>query len=158
MSNSEDNSADDVVFVALDDSEYSDYAFEYCVGNFLSHAEKLILCACCEMKGDFPAEYMSQLRTQTQGILDKYTLRCKELNVKCAIENVYCEGDPREVIVEESLNRHATLIVVGSSGRTGSKRLNIGSVAEKIVTDSQCPVFMARKPAPPLEEDDDIVF
>jgi len=36
------------------------------------------------------------------------------------------------------------LVVIGSNGRTGVKRLFMGSVAEKVVRHARCPVLVAR--------------
>lgn len=49
------------------------------------------------------------------------------------------------------------LVVVGSHGRTGIRRLFLGSVAEKVVRHADCPVYVARVRAPlpaaaPVEE------
>jgi nucleotide-binding universal stress UspA family protein len=39
------------------------------------------------------------------------------------------------------------LVVMGSHGRTGIKRMLLGSVAEKVLRHARCPVFVARKRA-----------
>ena len=54
-------------------------------------------------------------------------------------------GDPGESIVDCASRHHADLIVIPSHGRTGLKRLLIGSVAERVVRLSHCPVLVLRK-------------
>ena len=54
-------------------------------------------------------------------------------------------GDPGESIVDCASRQHAELIVIPSHGRTGLKRLMIGSVAERVVRLSHCPVLVLRK-------------
>jgi nucleotide-binding universal stress UspA family protein len=46
-----------------------------------------------------------------------------------------------------ALDEDATvdLVVTGSHGRTGLRRVLLGSVAEKIVRHAKCPVLVARK-------------
>lgn len=46
-------------------------------------------------------------------------------------------------VVEE--DRTIDLVVMGSHGRTGIKRVLMGSVAEKVVRHARCPVLVARK-------------
>lgn len=52
-------------------------------------------------------------------------------------------GDPSEKIVEASANYD--LVICGTLGRTGLNRLVMGSVAERVVRLSKCPVLVCRK-------------
>jgi nucleotide-binding universal stress UspA family protein len=54
-------------------------------------------------------------------------------------------GDAAEKIVEHAGRLDADLIVLGTHGRTGLKRLLIGSVAEKVVRLASCPVLVVRE-------------
>ena len=53
-------------------------------------------------------------------------------------------GDPGSEITEHSKKAAADLIVLPSHGRTGLKRLFIGSVAERVVRLAHCPVLVLR--------------
>lgn len=53
-------------------------------------------------------------------------------------------GDARLLIVEEAKARNAELIVVGTHGRKGVRKLILGSVAEWIMTHATCDVLVAR--------------
>jgi nucleotide-binding universal stress UspA family protein len=56
-------------------------------------------------------------------------------------------GSPgTEVLAVLDEDRSYDLVVTGSHGRTGVRRVLIGSVAEKIVRYSPCPVLVARRP------------
>lgn len=57
-------------------------------------------------------------------------------------------GDPAEKIVRLAEDRHADLIVMGSHGRTGLRRLLAGSVAEAVMRTAPCPVLTVRMPFP----------
>ncbi|HEX6274272.1 MAG TPA: universal stress protein, partial [Polyangiaceae bacterium] len=57
-------------------------------------------------------------------------------------------GDPRSEIVDEASSSSADLVVVGSHGRTGLKRLLMGSVAESVVRHAPCSVEVVREKAP----------
>jgi nucleotide-binding universal stress UspA family protein len=53
-------------------------------------------------------------------------------------------GDPGHKITELGAKLKADLIVLPSHGRTGLKRLLIGSVAERVVRLAHCPVLVLR--------------
>jgi nucleotide-binding universal stress UspA family protein len=57
------------------------------------------------------------------------------------------EGDVSPSIVDEAKEWAADLIVMGSHGYTGLKRLLIGSVAQAVVSHAPCSVEVVRKPA-----------
>lgn len=62
---------------------------------------------------------------------------------KVIVHNV--TGDPAEQIVAEAARIDADVIVLATHGRTGLKRLLLGSVAEKVVRLAGCPVFVLRE-------------
>jgi nucleotide-binding universal stress UspA family protein len=57
-------------------------------------------------------------------------------------------GSAAATLVEVSVD--ASLLVVGSHGRTGWRKLMLGSVADAVVQHAACPVVVVRVP----EEDD----
>ena len=64
---------------------------------------------------------------------------------RLSIETAIREGDPRTAIVDEADEWQADLIVVGSHGRTGLKRLMLGSVAQSVVAHAHCSVEVVRR-------------
>jgi nucleotide-binding universal stress UspA family protein len=54
-------------------------------------------------------------------------------------------GRPDEAIINAAIFKEASLIVVGSHGRTGLKRLLMGSVAERVIGHAKCPVLVVKK-------------
>lgn len=59
-------------------------------------------------------------------------------------EGFVVEGAAHEAIAALAADRKASLVVVGSHGRTGVRRLLMGSVAEKVIAAVTCPVLVAR--------------
>ena len=53
-------------------------------------------------------------------------------------------ADPVEAIARQAKKSRASMIVMGSHGRTGLRRLVIGSVAEKILSSVSCPVLIIK--------------
>ncbi len=68
---------------------------------------------------------------------------CEEHGVK--YELLMKEGRPAEEIVSAAEEVGAELIVMGTSGRTGLDRFLLGSVAEKVVRISSCPVMVVHR-------------
>jgi len=54
-------------------------------------------------------------------------------------------GDPFEQLMALAKRRNVDLIVCATHGRSGIEDLMLGSVAEKIIHHSPCPVFVARQ-------------
>ncbi|MBZ8179613.1 MAG: universal stress protein [Oscillatoria sp. PMC 1051.18] len=54
-------------------------------------------------------------------------------------------GDPSSQIIDYAKNENIELIVIPSHGYTGLKRFFLGSVAEKVVRFSHCPVLVLRR-------------
>jgi universal stress protein A len=59
-------------------------------------------------------------------------------------------GDPAKKILEVAQEIGANLIVMGTHGRTGVRRLLMGSVAEQVVRKAPCPVLTVRTPVETL--------
>ena len=64
-----------------------------------------------------------------------------ELKVEMAVR----AGKPEIEIVEEAKEWRADLIVIGSHGYTGFKRLVLGSVAQSVVGHAPCSVEVVRR-------------
>lgn len=54
------------------------------------------------------------------------------------------EGAVSDAIVREAQETHADLIVMGTHGRSGLKRLLMGSIAEDVIRRAPCPVVTVR--------------
>jgi len=75
-----------------------------------------------------------------QTALDRLLARVQAAGLKG--EALLAEGRPEEVVVNTAGDRGADLIVVGSRGRAGLKRLLLGSVSERIMGLAQGPVLI----------------
>lgn len=56
-------------------------------------------------------------------------------------------GIPADDIAKFAAEQHADLIVIGSHGRTGLGRLLMGSVAEAVIRQAECPVLTIKTAA-----------
>jgi nucleotide-binding universal stress UspA family protein len=53
---------------------------------------------------------------------------------------------PDTGIVQQAIKHEVDLIIVGSYGRTGLKKLLMGSVTERVIGGSPCPVLVVKHP------------
>lgn len=90
-----------------------------------------------------PTEYDRQrLEEQLQSI--------KPSRPGIAVEHRLEYGDPASVILKTAHEIGTDLIVMGTHGRTGLRRLLMGSVAEQVVRKASCPVLTVRTPSQTL--------
>jgi nucleotide-binding universal stress UspA family protein len=63
------------------------------------------------------------------------------------LESRVLVGEPDATIIEVAQKSLTELIIMGSHGRTGIKRLLLGSVAERVIGGAVCPVLVVKKTA-----------
>ena len=68
-------------------------------------------------------------------------LRAQGVQVKTEI----VEGNPTDAILQIAKKHRGDLIVMGSHGRTGLRRLFLGSVAEAVLRSADIPVLIVRQ-------------
>ena len=90
------------------------------------------------------ADLMADIEKQAERALKD--LVPEEHREKLTIEHVIRKGVPFLEIVRCAEEMKADMIVCGTHGRTGLKHALFGSVAEKIVRKSPCPVLSVRHP------------
>ena len=64
------------------------------------------------------------------------------------VETMVVKGVPFNEIINAATEINVDLIVIGTHGRTGLSHVMLGSVAEKVVRKSSCPVLTVRMPPP----------
>ena len=82
------------------------------------------------------------IRGQAQKQLDRLLAKTKAARVRA--RGFLYEGVTTDAIVRAARAKRARLIVMGTHGRTGLTRLFMGSVAERVVGTSPCPVLTVR--------------
>lgn len=133
------------ILVAVDGSEENKPAVDTAVK--LAKDQGAVLCAMCVFDiGSYAAltyelaeekDHMMELADEAlQYVMAEAKAAGVELVTKVAI------GKPAESLITETANHE--LVICGTHGRTGLQRAMIGSVAEKIVRASACPVLVVR--------------
>jgi nucleotide-binding universal stress UspA family protein len=83
-----------------------------------------------------------QARQWSAQHLDQLAARAKKTGVKATV--VLRDGDPADQIVRACRATKSDLIIVGTHGRRGLPKFFLGSVAERVVSTTPCPVVMVR--------------
>jgi nucleotide-binding universal stress UspA family protein len=71
-------------------------------------------------------------------------LKVPDRNIR--VEHRLKQGDAASEIVRVAEETQCDLIVLGTHGRTGLKRLVMGSVAEQVLRNASCPVLAVKAP------------
>jgi nucleotide-binding universal stress UspA family protein len=89
-----------------------------------------------------PPEFFDQVRDASQHQLDEVAKRVAARGLKVQ-SHLTCDT-PARAILDASEQIHVDLIVMGTRGRTGMKHVLLGSVAERTVRLSTCPVVTVK--------------
>jgi nucleotide-binding universal stress UspA family protein len=90
-------------------------------------------------------EALASARAEANRIVADATQRAKQAGI--AAEGHVGFGEPALEIVARAKEAGADAIVMGTHGRSGFKRLFMGSVAESVLRSAPCPVVVVREPA-----------
>jgi nucleotide-binding universal stress UspA family protein len=86
---------------------------------------------------------MDELSRESQAVANRAIHELE--GVAASVEGRVRREDARSAILDEATSWGADLIVVGSHGRRGLRRLMMGSVAEYVVRHAPCSVEVARE-------------
>lgn len=89
-----------------------------------------------------PALVRSALNQDAQEHLEELAGTLQRVGLRTSIH--VRQGAPADVIVSTAATEKASMIVMGTHGRTGLQRLWAGSVAEQVLRHSPCPVTVVR--------------
>jgi universal stress protein A len=92
------------------------------------------------------------LRHSYEEILEKGTkVEMEKLIRRCSLRTgeyrvmILWGRDPASLLTQQARKSRASMIIMGSHGRTGLKHLLLGSVAEKTLRYAPCPVLVVKK-------------
>ena len=96
--------------------------------------------------GHYGVRELEEKRKEAQQWLDKVKMSAEEQNVR-NFKSIIIEDISSRVgyaIVNYAESKNIDLIVIGTRGRSGLKKLLLGSVASDVVTYAHCPVMVVR--------------
>jgi nucleotide-binding universal stress UspA family protein len=119
------------------------------LASWLKNARFLVLSAVSPVFGlgeagasDAISELMQQQEKYHRSIAERAVARLRRAGLTAEARTVI--GDPRAALMDAARARRVDLVIVGSHGRTGVKKLLLGSVASHVVTHAPCSVLVVR--------------
>lgn len=133
------------ILVPFDLSSYSYRAFEKALELSKFYQSELYLLSVI----DLPVETMADAPQVYEKMTEKIKKAFSELKTKAQGAGIKCEvelseGDPTEKILKAAEEKGIGVIVMGSYGKRGLKKLLIGSVTEKVISLGNRPVLVVK--------------
>jgi nucleotide-binding universal stress UspA family protein len=123
------------ILFPTDFSSYSNQAYLHAVALAEAHHASLTIVYVNTPGQEADAGYWRDLLEQI-----------RPANPHIPVRHVFLEGDPAGEIVRYARDAGVDRIVMGTHGRTGTERLLMGSVAEKVLRDAPCSVLVVKLP------------
>lgn len=133
------------VVVATDGSRFSSIAAERAISFAKSYGGELKVLSAVDVPSEFHAEapeVVEDLVGKAKGFVAGIRNQAEAAGIKA--ETFVKEAEADEAVNRLAGEQHADMIVIGSHGRTGLKRLLMGSVAEKVIGHAHCPVLVVK--------------
>jgi len=75
---------------------------------------------------------------------ETFTQRAKQSGIQLKTELLKSHSPVDYVLLEYAKDKEIDLIVIGTRGRTTLDKLLLGSVASRVITNSQCPILLVK--------------
>ena len=137
------------ILCPTDFSESAENAFNYAISLARKYGAKIHLLHVVEpftYTTEFGLDYSAQYReieVYAKKLLDESVESFKKNNLD--VEGTLLLGRPFVEIIKFAEQKKVSLIVMGTHGRTGIEHALLGSVAEKVVRKSPCPVLTVKR-------------
>jgi nucleotide-binding universal stress UspA family protein len=132
------------ILFPTDGSKYSELASGKAIELANSYGSSLMVVSVVDVTDEFSSqapEAVEELIRKAKRFVEDIKKRANGLK---NIETLVKEGETYEVITNLARESMSNIIVMGSHGRTGMKRLLIGNVAEKVIGYAPCPVLIVK--------------
>jgi nucleotide-binding universal stress UspA family protein len=141
------------ILVAIDGSNPSLDASDYAIDLAKTNVAELIVLYIVSVVPSSQFEYdnigrMKEIETEetekAEQVADKVKQKAIEKNVSAETTVLVKYTKISKEIIEYAEKMEVDLIVVGNRGRTGFKKMLLGSVSTEVVTYAHCPVLVVR--------------
>ena len=137
------------ILVAVDGSAHSEKAIEYACAMgpplgaevVLLHVVPMVVSATPYHDTVSDQPFLS-LQKVGEDILEKAKRHANRCG--CEVIDMISHGDPAARIIDIATERKADVIIIGSRGVSGLKRLFTGSISDKVSKHAACPVMIVR--------------
>jgi nucleotide-binding universal stress UspA family protein len=135
------------LLIATDGSVYSEAAARKAIEIALHYHGELKALSVVDVTVEFMLranEVYKSMIEKAKGFTDSIKEKASSANVKA--ESLVREGEVYKIIIDTAKEYLTDVIVMGSLGRTGIKRLLMGSTAERVLGHSSFPVLIVNPP------------
>lgn len=133
------------ILLTTDGSKYSEAASDRAIDFAKSYGGELRVISVVDVPSEYYAEApkaVDDLIKKAKGFVSAVKEKAEALNITA--ETFVGEGDAYKVITDLAKKERADVIFMGSHGRTGIKRLLMGSVTEGVIGHAPCPVLIVK--------------
>lgn len=133
------------ILIAVDGSKYSKAAAERAIDFIESYGGEIKVLSVVDVPAELYAESpkaVEDLINKAKGYVEDVKKQSDAKGIKT--ETFVREGDAYQVIVDIAREQNVNTIIMGSHGRTGIKRLLMGSVTEGVIGYAPCPVLVVK--------------
>ena len=133
------------ILVATDGSKYSGIAINKAIDFAKAYGGSLVVLSVVDVPAEFYAEAPQAVEDMVRTARE-YTAAVKKQAEAAGVsaESYVGEAEAWEAVVKLAQDQSVNMIVVGSHGRTGLRRLLMGSVTEKVIGHAACPVLVVK--------------
>ena len=132
------------ILVAADGSAFSDLAVDQAISlGGICNSEIFVISVVDlfpEQMAVAPA-LVEKMSEEVRQHLDKAKQKVDKTGIPCETI-VRMGGKPHEFIIQEAKEKGVDLIVMGTLGKSGIKRVLMGSVAQNVIGQAPCPVLV----------------
>jgi len=134
------------ILVPIDGSVYSEIALKKACKIAQTFSSELFILSVVDIPVEISTEYPDYLKELAYSGAKKFLEGAQKLaeNLCKKVEIDIREGNPAEEILSFIKEKGIETVVMGSHGRTGMKRLLMGSVAEKVLTFASNPILVSK--------------
>ena len=142
------------ILLPTDGSEYANKAAEHAIIIACQNNAEIIVLNVMETTQltslpveDFTRKVKDLLRQEKMNPLESITqifdehLKDKEFKDKIKLTLKQKGGSPADIILQTIQDEDIDMVIMGTSGKKGIERFLLGSVTEKVVRNSKCPVL-----------------
>jgi nucleotide-binding universal stress UspA family protein len=133
------------IVLATDGSKYSAAATARAISFAQSYGGELKVVSVVDVPAEFYAEApqaVEDLVRKAKGFVSDVKKQAEAAGVNA--ETFVGEAEASEAITNLAKEQGANMIIIGSHGRTGLRRLLMGSVAEMVIGHAPCPVLVVK--------------
>ncbi|MBI5074787.1 MAG: universal stress protein [Nitrospirae bacterium] len=133
------------ILIATDGSKFSEAATEKAIDFAVSYGGELIILSVVDVPAEFygeSPEAWDNLVVKARTYLDKAKQKAEASGIR--VQAFIRETETWQAIIDMAAETKADTIIMGSHGRTGLKRLLMGSVTEKVIGHAPCPVLVVK--------------